>query len=90
MRNPRVPFGVQWLLAAVLMAASPGPEEALAQAAANDGPAKAIEFQFLRDKAPITFRDMAAYASLLKQTRETKPGELAHGHARSRLPRLLG
>jgi biopolymer transport protein ExbD len=77
MRNPRVPFEVQWLLAAGLIAVSAGSEEALAQAATADGAAKVIEFQFVKDKAPVTFRDMAAYASLLKQTRETKPGELA-------------
>ena len=40
---------------------------------ADDSP----PFQAIRDKTPSQFREVAAYAELLKRVRETKPGELA-------------
>ena len=51
--------------------------EASAQLPTEMIAAKSIEFQGIKDKTPIEFRDMAAFAALLRQVRDTKPADLA-------------
>jgi biopolymer transport protein ExbD len=46
-----------------------GPE----RASGND----AVAFRYLEDKAPLAFRDLAAYAALLKRARDAQPADLA-------------
>ena len=75
MRVLRMRFMVRWAVAAALFVASARAEPRAEQPTEGIA-ASEIEFQDLKDKAPIAFRDMAAYAALLKRVREAKPADL--------------
>ena len=76
MRVFRVRLTVRWAAAAGLILAS-GRSDTRAEPPIAGIASQAIESQGLKDKAPITFRDMSAYAALLKRAREAKPADLA-------------
>ena len=76
MRVLRLRFTARWAAAAALIVAA-APSESRAQQPTEGIAAGEIEFQGLKDKAPIAFRDMAAYAALLKRAREAEPADLA-------------
>ena len=77
----RMRFTVRWVAAAAFTLASANSETLATQLAAEIA-ADAIEFHGVKDRAPITFRDMAAYAALLKQAREAKLADFAGRHGR--------
>jgi hypothetical protein len=76
MRIRGVFFSVRWI-AAVAFILNSTESEASAQAPTEPIPANAIEFEGIKDRTPIEFRDLAAFAALLRQARETKPADLA-------------
>jgi hypothetical protein len=71
MRFGGVRLSVRSVVSAGLVVAFASPEIS-AEPAADAAALKAVEFQGLTDKAPITFRDMAAYAALSKLARTQK------------------
>jgi len=76
MRVLRTRFMVRWVAAAALIVASPRPQPRAEQPIEGIA-AREIEFQGLKDEAPIAFRDMGAFAALLKRAREARPADLA-------------
>ena len=60
-------------MAAAALLAAVASFEARAEKPTKGIAATKIEFQGLKDREPITFRDMAAYAELLKRAREAGP-----------------
>jgi hypothetical protein len=69
-------FSMRWIVMASLILASAA-TYARAQPPTQMITAKAIEFEGIKDKVPIEFRDMAAFAALLRQARDAKPADLA-------------
>ncbi len=76
MRVFRVRLTLRWVAAAGLILASVR-SDTRAEPPIAAIASQAIEFPGLKDKAPITFRDMSAYAALLQRAREAKPADLA-------------
>jgi hypothetical protein len=63
----------------------PQPAESEARVEARPEPIKpdrAVEFETVTDRTPVSFRDNAAYAYLLEKARKQTPGELARGSRR--------
>ena len=76
MRALRTQSSARWIVALAFIGSSAS-SETRAEQPNERITAGSIEFQGLRDRAPIAFRDMAACATLLKQVRQTKAAELA-------------
>ena len=76
MNLPRMRFAARSIAAAALLAALAG-SETRAEQPTRGLTATTFEFQGVKDREPITFRDMGACAALLQRAREARPAELA-------------
>ena len=69
-----------WIVFWEYVQARPQPPEAAPQAAPRPEPVvadRAVEFETVTDRTPMSFRDNAAYAYLLEKARKLTPAELA-------------
>jgi hypothetical protein len=76
MRFHRMPCTLRWITMVSLILAS-ARSDAVAQEPDQANENDAVLFHRLKDKEPVAFRDLAAYAEHLKRARDAKPADLA-------------